>query len=379
VWRRDEWGCVAACAAPCIDVHAVCVSASASSRALRFRSAGALAVHTALAETPAHCEETYGIFPCSTSLPGTLLLIAGYGYMLLQGANLISDGSELLLAVMDPGLIGGLLLPILGALPDAAMIVVSGTGGSVAEAQEDVAVGIGTLAGSTVMLLSIAWGGSLVLGRCDIENERAVNKKLTKGWHPTETGVTSDKGTRINAYIMVASAFLYLFPQTPTFLGHPHSPTASLAGAIACLVALVLYCIYQVVYPELQKREKEAAHQKFVRQSSFKMAAMMARHAGAVLMDDQGNVREEALRALFKKFDEDGSGTIDGDELRKMARVILGADGEIEPKNLEQDMQYLMKELDKDGDGNITYEEMRVGLTRWIKEQKAEQVYIFVH
>jgi len=223
------------------------------------------------------------------------------------------------------------------------------------------------------MLLSIAWGGSLILGRCDIENDKAVNKKLTKGWHATETGVTSDKGTRINAYIMVASAFLYLFPQTPTFLGHPHSPTASLAGAIACLVALVAYCIYQVVYPELQKREKEAAHQKFVRQSSFKMAAMMAKHAGAVLMDDQGNVREEALRALFKKFDEDGSGTIDGDELRKMAKVILGADGEVEPKNLEQDMQYLMKELDKDGDGNITYEEMRVGLSRWIKEQKAEQ------
>ena len=101
------------------------------------------------------CEETYGIFPCSTGLAGSLVLIAGYGYMLLQGANLISDGSELLLAVMDPGLIGGLVLPILGALPDAAMIVVSGTGGSIADAQEDVAVGIGTLAGSTVMLLSL--------------------------------------------------------------------------------------------------------------------------------------------------------------------------------------------------------------------------------
>ena len=84
-------------------------------------------------------------------------------------------------------------------------------------------------------------------------------------------------------------------------------------------------------------------------------------------------MRDDALKALFKKFDEDGSGTIDGDELRKMAKVILGADGEMEPKNLEQDMQYLMKELDKDGDGNITFEEMRVGLSKWIKEQKAEQ------
>jgi hypothetical protein len=42
------------------------------------------------------------------------------------------------LQVMDPGLIGGLLLPVLGALPDSAMIIMSGMGGTVAEAQEQV-------------------------------------------------------------------------------------------------------------------------------------------------------------------------------------------------------------------------------------------------
>jgi hypothetical protein len=39
---------------------------------------------------------------------------------------------------MDPGLIGGLLLPVLGALPDSAMIIMSGMGGTVAEAQDQV-------------------------------------------------------------------------------------------------------------------------------------------------------------------------------------------------------------------------------------------------
>jgi len=43
--------------------------------------------------------------------------------------------------VLDPGLIGGLVLPILGALPDSAMIVMSGLGGTVEEATEQVAVG----------------------------------------------------------------------------------------------------------------------------------------------------------------------------------------------------------------------------------------------
>jgi hypothetical protein len=59
--------------------------------------------------------------------------------------------------------------------------------------QEQVAVGVGTLAGSTIMLCTIAWGGSLIVGRCDIgANGLAINKKLTKGWSLTETGVSTD-------------------------------------------------------------------------------------------------------------------------------------------------------------------------------------------
>ena len=32
-------------------------------------------------------------------------------------------------------------------------------------------VGIGTLAGSTIMLLTVAWGGSLIAGRCDLDDK----------------------------------------------------------------------------------------------------------------------------------------------------------------------------------------------------------------
>lgn len=55
------------------------------------------------------------------------MLMGLYGLVLLKGANLISDGSEHLLEVVNPGIIGGLLLPILGALPDSAVILFSGT------------------------------------------------------------------------------------------------------------------------------------------------------------------------------------------------------------------------------------------------------------
>lgn len=68
------------------------------------------------------CEEHYGMMPCSVTLGGNAVLLVAYGFMLLKAAQLLSDGSELLLSVMSPGVIGGLVLPILGAFPDALLI-----------------------------------------------------------------------------------------------------------------------------------------------------------------------------------------------------------------------------------------------------------------
>ena len=328
----------------------------------------------------------YGIFPCSESLFGSIILMGMYGNLLLVGANLIGDGSELLLEIMDPGLIGGLVLPILGALPDAAMIVVSGMGGTVQAAQEQVAVGVGTLAGSTVMLLSIAWGGSLILGRCDIVQGRAKDKTLTKGWQPgarltlrwleatlTQTGVSTDKATRINAYIMIATGLLYLIPQIPTFCGFEHDPMAALGGAIACGLALAAYCAYQVVAPELQKRKMAHARKQLAVRSTLRMAHGIAATAGSVLVDERGVIRDVALQAVFERFDEDKSGTIDRQELRKMAKVFLASSANMSAAHMESNIEEFMRGMDADGDGQITFEEMKQGLQRWLHDLKMEQ------
>ena len=328
----------------------------------------------------------YGIFPCSESLFGSIILMGMYGNLLLVGANLIGDGSELLLEIMDPGLIGGLVLPILGALPDAAMIVVSGMGGTVQAAQEQVAVGVGTLAGSTVMLLSIAWGGSLILGRCDIVQGRAKDKTLTKGWQPgarltlrwleatlTQTGVSTDKATRINAYIMIATGLLYFIPQIPTFSGFEHDPMAALGGAIACGLALAAYCAYQVVAPELQKRKMEHARKQLAVRSTLRMAHGIAATAGSVLVDERGVIRDVALQAVFVRFDEDKSGTIDRQELRKMAKVFLASSANMSAAHMESNIEEFMRGMDADGDGQITFEEMKQGLQRWLHDLKMEQ------
>ena len=54
------------------------------------------------------------------------------------------DGAELLLDLGLPaGIIGGVVLPLLGAVPDSAMIVFSGMGGTKEQAQQQIDVGMG--------------------------------------------------------------------------------------------------------------------------------------------------------------------------------------------------------------------------------------------
>lgn len=55
-----------------------------------------------------------------------------------------ADGAEMLLDLGLPAsLIGGIVLPLLGAVPDSAMIIASGVGGGREEANKQIAVGMG--------------------------------------------------------------------------------------------------------------------------------------------------------------------------------------------------------------------------------------------
>lgn len=59
------------------------------------------------------------------------LLVALSSYSSLSAG----PSSSPILQVLDPGVVGGLVLPVLGALPDAFIIGVSGMAGSLQEAQ----------------------------------------------------------------------------------------------------------------------------------------------------------------------------------------------------------------------------------------------------
>ena len=64
------------------------------------------------------------IDPEDVGITGLAWLFLSYGYALYFAANLIGEGSELLLLVPSmAGLVGGVVLPLLGAVPDGGTCV----------------------------------------------------------------------------------------------------------------------------------------------------------------------------------------------------------------------------------------------------------------
>ena len=187
-----------------------------------------------------------------------------YGFILSKGSKMIADGSEMLMEILNPGIIGGLVLPILGALPDAAIILVSTLGGTDAEVKEQVNVGVGTLAGSTIMLLCIPWAGGIFVGRCDIRNGVAIDRTRTKGMSLTETGVTCDDESCKGARIMMLTSLVFLIVQLPAFF-HDYSKTFVLIACIVALINLVLYCVYMVMNPIVQERRFQRAREHYLK------------------------------------------------------------------------------------------------------------------
>jgi len=316
-------------------------------------------------------EGPFGMFPMCENLGGSLFLVAVYGYALLKAAGFISDGSELLLEILSPGLVGGLLLPILGAVPDAAIIVASGLGASKEDAQDLVSIGMGTLAGSTVMLLTIAWGGSLWAGRCDIDESRgtAIDKTFTPGRSFRDvlanTGVTTDADTVLNAKVMIASSFTFLVVQIPASLGHAADSRAQFAAEAVCLAGLVLYCIYQVTYPVLQGRKMRRARERAAHRRGRALAHHAISQVGGLLVD--GKLCQASLDRMFQAFDDDKNGWVDTKEL-KMALVTISLTMK-EAEVTDEDVAAWLKEFDNDKDGHISQAEFSAGMTRWVIEQ----------
>ena len=177
-----------------------------------------------------------------------LTLMGLYAFILSKASNMLSEGSELLLLVPSlAGMVGSVVLPILGAVPDGAIMLFSGLGPP-EQAQQQLTVGVGALAGSTIMLLTIPWGAAIFAGRVavgadgkakyKVAAKRAVTAKdavaaklgsthgAGLGAALCNTGVTPSSTIRTNAFLMLATSLVYLVIQGPALQYAEDNPSS---------------------------------------------------------------------------------------------------------------------------------------------------------
>ncbi|KAK9265344.1 hypothetical protein L1049_027213 [Liquidambar formosana] len=312
------------------------------------------------------CDQTYGFLPCTTTVLGNIFLILVYGYLMYLAATFLSGGSELLLQTLGPGIIGGLFLPILGALPDALLILVSGLSGSTETAQEQVSVGMGLLAGSTVMLLTTVWGSCVIVGKCNLQDSLAIDNQDTKGFSLTGSGISTDIWTSYAARIMAISIIPFIIVQLPQVFLHSTSGRrlVVLISLIVSVLLLISYCTYQIFQPWIQRRRLAFAKHKLVRSGVLKH---LKQHALGRLLTNDGEPNTEVIKKLFKSIDTNDDGNIQRGELRAL---IVGIRFDEIDLNADDAVEKVMKDFDTSNNELIDVEEFVKGISNYLKEAK---------
>eukprot|EP00981_Chlorochromonas_danica_P003949 scaffold748_cov176-Ochromonas_danica.AAC.3 len=338
-----------------------------------------------------------------------LFLGAVYGYGLTYASNLISDGSELLLLVPAwAGLIGSVVLPVLGAVPDGCIVFFSGMGPN---AQEQLNVGVGALAGSTIMLLTIPWFLSVIGGRVNIDpatgkpNYKPPKLSPPDYFHLTETGVSVSSAVNNGAYVVLLTAvpgLVYLNAE-PEEQAAGEKRWAQL-GAVACLIFFLgyLYQQYKLSQENLvQKRTREQYLRQAILNKKITLAGVMIAELEAFkLLEPSKSVSangsyqleareqsrllaksssqnliekgvpedfiehlERILKPFYAYYDENGDGVLNKDELVAVFRELgedLSAD----------EVKTLFAEFDTDNSGSVEYPEFVAGVTKYIVDHR---------
>lgn len=152
-------------------------------------------------------------------------LLVIYFSLLWLGSYLIVSGSELLIFI--PGmtsLVGAIILPVLGQLPMMLLSIFAGFG---ADAQEELEVGVGALAGGIIGQVSIYAFVSVLLGAVNIDTKTGLpdySKKSKSSPTTTfydywfQTGVKLGKYTSTSAIFVLVTAFPFVILMIPNII-----------------------------------------------------------------------------------------------------------------------------------------------------------------
>jgi len=324
------------------------------------------------------------IDPDSVGFTGLLWLLISYGYVLYTAANLISEGSDLLMLIPQiSGVVGSVILPLLGAVPDGAIMLFSGLG-DIETVQETLSVGVGALAGSTVMLLTVPWSLCIFSGRVKYGLDNKPNYRAVHKLNPNvgikesllRTGVIVSSVIKQGAVIMVATTIPYLLIQSPA--SYYNGRVDDLAGVeriyaflgfLLCIAGFIAYLMFQFKTSdgESSKLHRAAIMKKMLEEGQISLQATLYNLSSS--QEQQQNMKKsnlvgntnsdndmeyfayEILFDQFKKYDKDKNGYLDFDEVLHMFK-------DYDMKLTPQEAKNVFQSIDESGDGKLSFDEV---------------------
>ncbi|XP_050247450.1 sodium/calcium exchanger NCL-like isoform X2 [Quercus robur] len=244
--------------------------------------------------------------------------------------------------------------------------ILSGIFGTTETAQSQISIGMGMVAGSTVLLLTIIWGSCVIAGKCDLVDSIAQDARDTKGFNLTESGISTDIWTSYAARLMLISVIPLLIVQIPQILNSIlWRHIAVLIGLIASLLLLVSYSTYQVLQPRIQKRKIDYVKHKHLFLGILKH---LKKRALGRLLNENGEPDKETIEKLFSSIDTNYDGEISHSELRALF-VGINFD-EIDLVDLDAVVNKIMKDFDTSGNSKIDKHEFVNGISKWLNLTK---------
>ncbi|BFG29106.1 hypothetical protein CerSpe_153800 [Prunus speciosa] len=323
------------------------------------------------------CEQLYGFLPCSNSVYGHVFLMVVYEFLLFHGESYLAAGGEQIFQILGPGVFGASAFHVLGALPESLLLLASGFFNSKDIAEEYVYTGVGLLAGTSILLLTILWGTCVIVSSQDFPNKLSSKASTDSNSSPplswkrlpaslTGCGITTDGETSCLARIMICSGAPFLIMQIANiFQSSSKERIAILIALCVSVFFLLLYFIYQIFHPWVQKRRLE-----FVKHGHLVSSILqhVQKHALGRVLTVKGAPNLYAIRRLFEEVDEDGDNYISLSEVKELLHEIKFISTE---DDKDKGTAEVMKQFDLDHDGKITKDEFINGFTKWIDEIKA--------
>ncbi|KAL0363433.1 UNVERIFIED_CONTAM: Sodium/calcium exchanger NCL1 [Sesamum calycinum] len=262
--------------------------------------------------------------------------------------------SNLFFQIIGPGIFGASLFQFLGTIPQIVLILVSTLSGSLEAAQQRASLGMGLVAGTTVMLLTLVWGTSVVLGSYDLSAAITIDKSGSSKSNLKGYGIVTDVETSYTARIMLITLapFLILL-LAKVFNSSSGRRVTILIALIVTFILLFAYIFYQIFQPWIQNRRFEYLMNKYAKDKLLR------------LLSTNGKPDTRKIQELFSKIDKDGSRSVSAAELRVL---LLGVKMDDDDLSTDRDVENILGSFDTSGDGRISQDEFIKGMTTLISD-----------